>query len=296
MLGGPKAKILPVTTPKVSPAEWQKAVDEAKTLFQVRNKKQMEIARLALEVCEIALGGNTKDGKYTLVRFAREVGVNRSCLSRWCTVRKLVYDRLPESQANKITYARLSHVATKVHSDTPKAVFDELVQDICYRNDIDTKFYKYLYSLRSFSNLFVKHNAALKVNKKILQETLFYSDIISRSIRSEHKEIKPTNHMIAGKNNTHNVSGINKVLSNGKANLKLKASSGEIVDISDRDKKLIHALKKKKSFFSPIELGEIAANSNNPQIVKSYVYDALKKLMNLDLVERNNKGHYRWKE
>ena len=85
-------------------------VTEAKVLLghlRNTNEYRMRIAGLAVEACEIVLGGHKGKDRYTLVQFAKDIGMNHSTLHDWVRVKTLIYDKITEKQRKK--FVDLSH-------------------------------------------------------------------------------------------------------------------------------------------------------------------------------------------
>lgn len=84
----------------VDPREkkWTEYVERSKSYVSKMAKFRLEIATMALEVCEIHWGGGTHwkgfETTYTLKRFAEETGISYKTLANWVRIKRNVYDKL----------------------------------------------------------------------------------------------------------------------------------------------------------------------------------------------------------
>lgn len=58
-------------------------VIEARRLVEDIENNKKRVALMALEVCDIRHGGRTPSGRYTLGKFAEDIGINRKTISAW---------------------------------------------------------------------------------------------------------------------------------------------------------------------------------------------------------------------
>lgn len=93
----PKPEVL---TDEALDARWERYVASAKVFVTKMNRSRMEVAKLAIEACDIQWGGGNHwkkfEGVFTIKRFAEEVGINSKTLSEWCSIKRLIHDKLPE--------------------------------------------------------------------------------------------------------------------------------------------------------------------------------------------------------
>lgn len=175
--------------------KWNEAVDKAKALGTAAKEHQMEIARLALSVCEITHGGARKnsaaEGKCTIFRFAKEAGVNECTLSNWIAIRKLVFERLPLAVKRQATYTEMMSVSRKINKSTLPSEVLRLYNDYKSMDSFDHKIIRYMNDLRSLHYNFENQAAALKCDDSTLREILFFSQKIISNIRSNRPNIVP---------------------------------------------------------------------------------------------------------
>lgn len=85
--------------PDAAESRWQEYVNRAKPFVKKLNYCRMEIARLAIEACDIHYGGGDHwknfDGVYTLKRFAQEIGIHYKTLNRWTKILRDVKAKVP---------------------------------------------------------------------------------------------------------------------------------------------------------------------------------------------------------
>lgn len=272
--------------------KWAENIEKAKNLYSQRNKSQMYIAGLALEVCEITRGGPHIEGKYTIARFAEEIGMSPRNLSNWIAVRKLVYDRIDDKKKEECSYTQLATVALKVKANSPIDFVKEKFEEVVHSNSIQQKIRRYLNDLRSCAWNFENKNAAEKIDRETAEEILFYIKVIQRSIKKNDGSIKPCFHGVASRSNIKNLRASHSIDIAGNSKVE---DRGLIVKLSVKDKEIAKYMKKNKRFFTPTELG-MKLGSHNANSASAWSCRTLNKLYSLDLVERNKHGHYRWKE
>lgn len=121
---------------------------------------QVEIARLALKVCEIRHGGISND-LYTITRFADDIGINRKTVSNWTLVHRGVIEKIgidevsaEDWSAAMATTKLLKNERTAINASNNdiggkqlrnRDIPDEVVRDIFtkIRNDKNTPILKF---------------------------------------------------------------------------------------------------------------------------------------------------------
>lgn len=81
--------------------EYAKKVVEAKeimSLLRLTNKHRVRVAEIANDVCIILHGGRAPTTRYTLKRFAEDIGINRHTLYEWTRHKKYIFDKLTPKQ------------------------------------------------------------------------------------------------------------------------------------------------------------------------------------------------------
>jgi hypothetical protein len=276
--------------------KWVENVNRAKDLVSLRKKNQMIIAALALEVCEISWGGNrVTDGRYTIKRFAEEIGMTGKALSQWIVVKRNVFDKLSFEDQSKASFTQFSHVALRVKKDFTekevKRIFNEVVND----NDYENRIARYMHHIRSLANNFENQQAARKVSQNICEEAMFYCRVITRNIKKQYPDIKGIDHNIAGATSIKDLSCASSAfeLPRNTTNKVYVSDMGERVALTPKDLLIVNYMKRNKRFLTPTELG-VKLGKHSPSSATAWSCRTLYKLMSLNMVERNNHGHYRW--
>ena len=127
--------------------EWKTYIDFGKKYVSDMAKAKMKIAECAIKACY--KNGKPKGGKYTLVNYADAIGINRSTLTEWVSLKLGIYDKL-ESKPKEISIETLRTVRklskNKIKS-TPKEV-NRVYKSITVKEDY-RKFYKMLLKLKT---------------------------------------------------------------------------------------------------------------------------------------------------
>lgn len=127
-----RGNILPVPAVEPDPIELAKAryqhgVEKARAIVSSMNTSRMEIAAIAIEVCDIVHGGGAHwdafKATYTLKKFSEDVGVHYKTLHTWVKIKKLVKDVVPTELWNDSDFAAAYRTANKItKKDKPDAV------------------------------------------------------------------------------------------------------------------------------------------------------------------------------
>jgi transcriptional regulator with XRE-family HTH domain len=276
-------------------AKWEENLAKAKEFRAEKKLNQMRIAELALEVCEISWGGYHLDQKYTLTRFAKEAGIANKSLSGWCSVRRLVYDKLPPKERDSVSYTKLWHIAKRVNKNTPASTVFEKFEEVTRTDSFENKLLRALADLRACSYNFAINGAAEKLSKKTLEEYLFYAEKITKSIKSANRGIQAADHGLAAKNAMVPI-GLATALEIPRGTTgqryKVKDAHGEII-ITPKDRDIIQFIQNKDRYFSPTEIG-VKLKGHKRDSASAWAYRTLNKLHSLGAVDRNTKGQYRW--
>lgn len=83
---------------------WEKCVSDAKVLVSNYKNIRFEVVALVEKCCVLHRGGRAVNARYTVDRFAKEVGIARGTLYEWIRVKR-ISDQLPE--ADKFSYEDL---------------------------------------------------------------------------------------------------------------------------------------------------------------------------------------------
>ncbi len=282
-------------TPQQREAAWNLAIAKAKSMVTVKSDNQMMIAELALGVCEISWGGTQKhrNEKYTLVRFAKEVGVDNRTLSQWVGVFLRAYRKLPSGKAKHLSFTKLSAIAVKVHKDATKAEVAKAFDEVVNVDSFDNKMQRYLCDLKSISYNFEQKNAATKCSEKTLQEILFFCKVISRAILREHKGMKPACSDLFHDANTHKRIGAAVALGVPTRRGDVVSDGiGGIVRLTPKDRDVLNFMKQQGKWLTPTEIG-IKVHKASKDSASGWALRTLNKFRGSS-IERNDKGHYRW--
>lgn len=275
-------------------AKWNENVALAKQTMHKRNANQMYIANLALEVCEITMGGPASDGRFTLKRFSDEAGCSPKSLSAWIGVKKLVYDKILDNEYKSIAkYSDLAHVATKVSRlDSPEKI-TTMLSKVINSDRTGTNIRMYLNVLRTINNTFRNDDKAKKIEKNTTAEILFYSKKIQQAIKSQCPRIKPADHNLAYGVRLNNVSASKAFAQSETKSVLTKDKDGQTLKITSKDRAVLNFIKKQNGFVSPTEIGmKIGGHNNNS--ASTWACRSLNKLMSLEMVNRNKFGHYKF--
>lgn len=274
--------------------KWSENVKEAKQTYVGRNKSQMKIAILALEVCEISWGGSKNDSLYTLTRFGKESGINPKMISSWICVYKKSYEKLDPITRNTASYTQLAHTASRVSYDASEKHVNEIFKDVTDKSK-DHTLLRYCSNIRSIAFLLNNKKFADEANIKTLKEILFYSKIITKCIIENHPNIKAEDSGLAALSQL-------KVLGSAAQALGIKRNSsgkimvdddGHSVPITPKDRDIIAYIKKKRGYVSPTEV-QIHFKKGAKHGGSAWASRTFNKLLGLKLVERNKCGHYKW--
>lgn len=276
--------------------KWNENVKEAKELFTGRNRNQMKMASLALEVCEITWGGGKKGNLFTIKRFAEEAGIAPKSLSEWICVRKNVYEKLSNEQKEDptLTYTKLARIANRIDRTASKEELGTAYQEVVKSNSVEQIMSRYVYDIRSAANAFQNKDAASKCSDKLIEEVYFYCNVIIRNIRKSRPALHPAEHGIAGSSNIRNLNANQAFdMPRNHTGKVMVSDSGQKVSISPKDRLIVDLMKKKKGFLTPSEI-QNTLGKYNPKHGTAWASRTLGKLHSLDLVERNKHGHYKW--
>lgn len=175
--------------------KWNKAIQSAKSLVSITKEHQMQIAKIALEVCEITHGGgvrlDSQKDKFTIKRFAEEAGLNPRTLSGWIGARRLVYEKLSEEQKRKAKYTDIVWVSRLVNKRTTVLKVRNKFEEHLSIDSYEIKIIRYMCDLRSLCYNFQKQSAAFKCSDNTLKEILFYCSKIKIAIKRDRPNIVP---------------------------------------------------------------------------------------------------------
>lgn len=267
-------------------AIWAKNVNEARAIMAAKSYSQMEIARLAVESCEITRGGAAqKSSLFTIKKFAKEVGVNVKTLSMWICILRNVYDKLDVDLRFSASYTTcMTASKTTSPDDSPERVRAK-VRKLMSATSLDAKIGRYLGTLRSLSHNFESRDVAERVDKKILEECAYFCEQILDNIRKVRRGIRPQFHGISSQYDTK--TGV----SASSTKRFLKDDLGFRVVITQSDLRT-HDFMKKNKAATPSQVGDaLYRQIKSPVARKLRALRSLQKLKGLDCLTAE-KGKY----
>ena len=96
---------------------YDKYVRQGIELYSRYKTAKEEIVLLTLKVCDIRYGGGSKD-RYTLVRFASDIGMNRKTLSSWVNEYKVVTSKLDTTKRSDKDSVIVKRIMTNLNKDS----------------------------------------------------------------------------------------------------------------------------------------------------------------------------------
>lgn len=260
--------------------KWAEAIEQAKSVLKYKDINQMEVAKLAISVCEIFWGGTKlasgeeEEERYTLTRFAGECKIHRKTLSQWVAVYKNVYEKLPPFKQNNLTYSQLSWAAKCLNAQDTKDKVEKFVDKVSV-NTSDRTALHYLREFKSMLNLLEEKSGVLTIEKDVLQEILYYVNKIQKVIKKEHPKLTPETHGYSCRART---------------TVQAAASFGiRNITIKPKDLKILEYMRNKK-YCSPHHMGKAFGQSDNAS--SAWSLRTLYKLSAGKFVKKNTKGHY----
>lgn len=97
--------------------QYKQYVKEAKEILRLAKYKQMEIARLALLVCDIHWGGRSKDTDISVNRFAKDIGTEKKTLHQWISMRRRVLNNLDPEISRNLSYDNIVMIYKKTKAN-----------------------------------------------------------------------------------------------------------------------------------------------------------------------------------
>lgn len=156
---------------------YKQLVSKAKNLLKTRQDLKYEIAKIALKVCDIRVGGKTGAQDYTLVRFADDIGMNANTLHRWKREYELVVSKIKEK---KPVRKALEGTLKRVDKNTPPATVQGIYQEEVkkFQTEDDYLLHDHLKRLKNI-DFSINHSFDLS---RLDQDTLVWCMQIARSI------------------------------------------------------------------------------------------------------------------
>lgn len=89
---------------------WKECVDQAKILVRQYKEIRFTVVELALKCCVIHHGGRAANERFTIKRFAQEVGMKEKTLNEWIRIKINIYNNLPEDEKLNTSYEDLRYL------------------------------------------------------------------------------------------------------------------------------------------------------------------------------------------
>lgn len=158
-------------------------VKRALEILRLSHLKQMKIAKIALEVCEIRWGGKQYDSDFSLRRFAKDIGVKPKTLDHWIQIKRRVYDNVDPSLVEKMYFTDMVSLLKKTSSTDSRLKINSKAREILEFSPDIKRFEKYLAHVKSV--LFNAKNPERleKLPDELLAETIETCEAISRLLK-----------------------------------------------------------------------------------------------------------------
>lgn len=265
---------------------WADNVNEAQSLVKNKDKYQMKIAELAIEVCVIERGGNKDDNIFSVINFAKDISINVKTLYNWIDIYKSTYSVLDEKTKSQISATGIQNIHRAYKGSSPEKIRSEAKKYV-HQNNIDATIRNYLGTVRSLTRNYIEKDAANRVDKEV-NETLYHYVKLLNDILSENK-VKPK----------ESIGVIVAKKGFSKKGLPLVGyytdEDGFKIKITEKDVSVLRYLKTSTSRskgLTPTKIGQSVGkkNSNN---ASAWSLRSLEKLVALNWVDRKDGGIYK---
>ncbi len=173
---------------------WKDCVNEAKILVVTTHEVRMKIVALAEKACVFHHGGSSTNNRFTVTRFAAEIGMNSHTLLEWVRLKRNVFDELSEADQKTIGQTKLTFLDRQMKgerrgTEAYKKSLKKEVERLRKTSDSTIKMMKYVKHMRTI--IFnVKNPMMIKdCNKEVLAEILHLSREISKHLNYVDKPI-----------------------------------------------------------------------------------------------------------
>lgn len=126
----PEPKLTKKQQTEIQVKRWETYVERAKKVVKRMSKDRMEIARLAIEACDIHHGGGDHwkgyEGVYTLHKFAEDIGVHYKTLHNWVMVKREIKDHLSPGVWDEANWGAALRTRNKINKKTTKKRVEEI--------------------------------------------------------------------------------------------------------------------------------------------------------------------------
>lgn len=261
---------------------WEINISEAKSLLRSKKGFQMQVGRLALEVCEVKWGGSSESLR-TIKDFAREVGVNPKTLSNWMALYRDVYSKISSDIRAKASVSDLNITHRMIEKDTKPSEINKILGRMLFDASPDRRLFKYLGTMSSILTNMEREETVALCSQDTLEEILFYSTSITKAIRKNaDKQIKPIDHNIAAANSDRR----RKLMGTG-ASIAWK--------LKPRDEEVLSYLKRQEKSMTPKSIAYyLFKDSSDPSRLRTH--RSLTKLKEAGLVCQDERAKYYFKQ
>lgn len=256
---------------------WEEAVSKAKKLIKNRIDYQMEIAEIAMSVCEITWGGARSAGedKLTITRFAEEIGMSAFTLSNWISVKKIVKDKIPGENYSYTTMCVAARTLNR-HS-TREQVLSKITE--IEENSIDHTALRALSRCRSLLYVLKQRCGIVRCNRETLEEIMYFIKPMYSLLKKE--KIRPINHYRTSASSVGSRIGV------------ARAFSDRSIRITEKDRKILDFMSKEPGkFYSPTEVG-MEVGKHNRSSASAWALRSFYKFIQAGMMKKNEEGQYR---
>lgn len=263
-------------------SKWEDNVIAAKALLGSTRDRQMKIAALAIEVCDISWGGGVKKGQYTLRAFAKDIGISEKTLSNWVGLKRRILDKLRPELRYKAKLKDLVRAAKTLGAEASSEEINKRVFDLIHDSGPDKKLVTYLCSLRATAAIFQDEAVVSLCKRETLEEVVYFCESIIKNIQANSRsKIKGKEHNLVS---IYSVHSVNAVLPSDSRTWRMRA----------RDKQVLDILYKKEGFIGPTKIGALLSGKKS-NTSKLQVMRSANKLYHMGLVAKNERGEYKIK-
>lgn len=133
---------------------WVQCVLDAKKLLDINKEIRWQVVLLAKKCCIIHHGGRVVEARYTLRRFAKDIGMKWSTFYEWYHLKNNIYDHLPEKDQKTTSFATLRHLdkdmaGTKWNAPNVQSVVRKKLKEFKHKTDTTIKMEKYLKHIKT---------------------------------------------------------------------------------------------------------------------------------------------------
>ncbi len=172
---------------------WDMCVSEAKELVKLRQEMRWDIVKLAEKCCVVHHGGHNAELRYTVKKFAAEIGITYTTLIEWMRLKRQVFDNLDKDQQKRASMTDLRFIdqnlqgVSKTDSKFPDRV-KSAYRRMAKTSQSTIKMQKYVRHLKSIQ-FNVKNPMLLKdCDQEVLTEILHLAREIAFELAKNDKK------------------------------------------------------------------------------------------------------------